>query len=624
MFLIMMVCTALAAVLFLQQYQKGVREIKQGIYRSDREGEAHEETFVAHMEDGTRVEVPVEIFSRELSEEEKQKLLDQAQKEFVQTYLGENTSENAVTEDLKFAFSYVDGQVMAVYESSQPQYLWDDGTVHTDALAQTGETEPVKITVNFTCQDLQMEYVCYVILQQKVPAGETDETTGIQNAVKEQETASRTRQTFQLPDTVNGQKVTWRKKVDYRPLFLPVVGIVLIICIQQKPLQDKKKEQNRSERKRAELDGTISSDRRLAYSMKNGESVEEQALEDARITGRSSMETAVAEYDAFLAGQLETGDVLPKAEHEQLEEKVADLKTAVLAAQQAYNNRKEMEDRLSEGLDQEVEYQKRRGRIWMTDLQGTQTKLQEQTGNYERIFKREFVLKLYEAAKAAKQDIAEINKELRKLQFSTKYQFEVKLLDDKSDYAKLLRYAEYLQETNNLADGQFSLTGLMGYDDDEVEKREKEIRDLINRMIDSDDKTEIESFADYRNYMSYEIIINNDEVKDGKLSRQVGYNSGAGTQIPYTIILSAALSMLYNARPKSVRLLFIDEPFEKMSDHNIKLMLDFFRDQNFQVIFCAPPNKLESIGSECGVIIPVLKNGNDDMQIGKVKFHDED
>ena len=119
-----------------------------------------------------------------------------------------------------------------------------------------------------------------------------------------------------------------------------------------------------------------------------------------------------------------------------------------------------------------------------------------------------------------------------------------------------------------------------------------------------------------------EIIINNEEVKDGKLSKQVGYNSGAGTQIPYTLILSAALSMLYNVRVNSVRLIFIDEPFEKMSDHNIKLMLDFFKNQDFQVIFCAPPNKLESIGSECGVIIPVLKNANDDMLIGKVKFHD--
>ena len=49
-------------------------------------------------------------------------------------------------------------------------------------------------------------------------------------------------------------------------------------------------------------------------------------------------------------------------------------------------------------------------------------------------------------------------------------------------------------------------------------------------------------------------------------------------------------------------------------------MLDFFQAQNFQVIFCAPPNKLESIGSECGVIIPVLKNAND-LQIGNSKLH---
>ena len=146
---------------------------------------------------------------------------------------------------------------------------------------------------------------------------------------------------------------------------------------------------------------------------------------------------------------------------------------------------------------------------------------------------------------------------------------------------------------------------------------------LINKIIDHNDIAEIKKFADYRNYMCYEIIINNDEVKDGKLSKQVGYNSGAGTQIPYTLILSAALSMLYNVRVNSVRLIFIDEPFEKMSDHNIKLMLGFFKNQNFQVIFCAPPNKLESIGSECGVIIPVLKISNDNMQIGEIKFHEQ-
>ena len=165
------------------------------------------------------------------------------------------------------------------------------------------------------------------------------------------------------------------------------------------------------------------------------------------------------------------------------------------------------------------------------------------------------------------------------------------------------------------------MTEAVGIDAALAEQHEKEIREIINRLIEQDDDKEIKKYADYRNYMSYEIIINNDDVKDGKLSKQMGYNSGAGTQIPYTLILSASLSMLYNVRSNSTRLIFIDEPFEKMSDANIERMLEFFKSQDFQVVFCAPPNKLEAIGSACGVIIPVIKYANEDMRIGEVRFY---
>ncbi len=350
---------------------------------------------------------------------------------------------------------------------------------------------------------------------------------------------------------------------------------------------------------------------------------EEKKIEEERISHHSAVDTAIEEYDGYVSGMNKDGDLMNSETKARNDRRVRELEANIMGAQQAYNNRKQEVDRLPMGLQYESAYQKRRGKIWIDDLQGIQQKLKEQTVHYERIFKREFVLNIYETAKDARSDILDINKELRKLQFSTKYQFDVKMLDDNSDYAKILRYAEYLQESNHLSDGQMSLTDLMGYDGEEVETREQEIKDIINKIIDKNDSSQIKHFADYRNYMSYEIIINNDEVTNGKLSKQVGYNSGAGTQIPYTLILSAALSMLYNARVNSVRLIFIDEPFEKMSDHNIKLMLDFFKNQNFQVIFCAPPNKLESIGSECGVIIPVLKITNDNMQIGKVKFHEQ-
>lgn len=388
-------------------------------------------------------------------------------------------------------------------------------------------------------------------------------------------------------------------------------------------LNSKKKLRDENLTQKTVLETNVSEKEKSLKELRIKEAAKQTELEEERIENSSAVEKAVEEYDSFLSGDNPSGDLMQYETKSRTDRRVRELEGNINGKQQAYNNRKQEVDKLPIGLKYEAEYQKRRGKIWIDDLQGIQQKLKEQTVTYERIFKREFVLSIYETAKDARNDIADINKELRKLQFSTKYQFEVKMLSDNSDYAKILRYAEYLQETNNMADGQMAFTGLMGYGNDEVESREREIRDIINKIIDHNDITEIKKFADYRNYMSYEIIINNDEVKDGKLSKQVGYNSGAGTQIPYTLILSAALSMLYNVRVNSVRLIFIDEPFEKMSDHNIKLMLEFFKNQNFQVIFCAPPNKLESIGSECGVIIPVLKISNDNMQIGKVKFHEQ-
>lgn len=395
------------------------------------------------------------------------------------------------------------------------------------------------------------------------------------------------------------------------------------VSVLEKQLDSKKKEREKNLKKKTILETEIAAKEKAVKDSKGMEAAKQKELNAEKMINSSAVEKAIEEYDRYLAGDNPGGNLMVYETKQRIDRRVRELEGNINGRQQAYNNRKQEVDKLPVGLECEAAYQRRRGKIWIDDLQGIQRKLKEQTETYERIFKREFVLNIYETAKDAKNDISDINKELRKLQFSTKYQFDVKMLNDNSDYAKILRYAEYLQATNNLSDGQMTLTGLMGYENDEVETREREIRNIINKIIDHNDITEIKKFADYWNYMSYEIIINNDDVKDGKLSKQVGYNSGAGTQIPYTLILSAALSMLYNARVNSVRLIFIDEPFEKMSDHNIKLMLDFFKNQNFQVIFCAPPNKLESIGSECGVIIPVLKISNDNMQIGKVKFHDQ-
>lgn len=296
--------------------------------------------------------------------------------------------------------------------------------------------------------------------------------------------------------------------------------------------------------------------------------------------------------------------------------------TSIPTEQRKYNSRKNPTEYLPIGIESESEYQKRRQKIQIDDLDKLQTKMKEQTRKYESIFKNDFCTKVYQAAQDALHITSEINKELRKLSFSTKYEFDIHLISDGSDFAKILEFSEYLEKTNSKDIFQMTLPGLLGYSSSEMDDMEKSIIEIINRLSSkADEDEEILRFSDYRNYLQYEIKISNEDIPDGKLSKQIGYNSGAATQIPYLLILAASLSMFYNQRENCARLAFIDEPFEKMSDDNIKKMLEFFKQQKFQVILCAPSNKMDSIGTECNTIVPVLKMRNDCMMIGKVQFN---
>ncbi len=348
----------------------------------------------------------------------------------------------------------------------------------------------------------------------------------------------------------------------------------------------------------------------------------EEKIEDLSFEYPIEVREAKDEYDQFIEGKRETGDVMIASTRSRNESEKNFCERSIASKQSVYNTGKRPEETLPVGLEYEAVYRRRKNRLQVDSFEDIKAKLLEQTRKYENIFKNEFVLKIKTNIEEAQADIKEINKQLKKLQFSTTYQFDVKNVSGTSDYARILDYADYLKKTNRINDDQVMLGAVVDYDENEASKREKEIKEIINRVISKNNDDMLNDFADYRNYMEYEVIVNNDEIPNGRLSRLAGYNSGAGTQIPYTIILSAALAIIYNARQNSTRLVFIDEPFEKMSDKNIKIMLDFFKTQEFQVIFCAPPNKLDSIGKECDAVIPIKKINKSNMTLGAIKFHE--
>lgn len=348
----------------------------------------------------------------------------------------------------------------------------------------------------------------------------------------------------------------------------------------------------------------------------------DKKLNDFSGSYSNEVSEAKEEYDMFIEGKRDTGDVMIPSTRLRTDTEKRHIENAITNKQSVYNAGRRQEETLPVGLEHEAIYRKRKNRLQVDNFEDIKAKLATQTKKYEGIFKNEFVLKIKTNIEEAQADIKDINRQLKKLQFTTTYQFDVKMVTGTSDYARILDYADYLKKTNRIDNGQIMLGGVVDYDENEATKRELEIKEIINRVISKNNDDMLNNFADYRNYMEYEVIVNNDEITNGRLSKLAGYNSGAGTQIPYTIILSAALAIIYNARQNSTRLVFIDEPFEKMSDKNIKIMLDFFKTQEFQVIFCAPPNKLDSIGKECDAVIPIKKISKSNMTLGAIKFYE--
>lgn len=325
---------------------------------------------------------------------------------------------------------------------------------------------------------------------------------------------------------------------------------------------------------------------------------------------------SVEAYEAFVAnGRKGEGGLLK--ERAESEQALNEAGKSLRGGQAAYNASRSVENQLPMTDISIAEYQARKSRIWMDDRQEIQAKLKEQTKRYEEIFKNEFVLTVLKSCEAAKDDLKLINAELARLEFKSKYAFDVKYVKDGSDYEKILEYAKYLKEREALGatSGQMIMEGLSTYSDAQGEELEKNIKTIINRIVESNDREQIERYADYRNYMTYEILLTNDVLSKAKLSKQSGYNSGAEVQIPYMLILLSALLMIYNDKSNSTRLVFIDEPFAKMDPTNVKIMLRFMKEQQLQMIFCAP-DKTELIGNECEVVLPVLRVRKDLMEIG--------
>ena len=245
-------------------------------------------------------------------------------------------------------------------------------------------------------------------------------------------------------------------------------------------------------------------------------------------------------------------------------------------------------------------YQREYQNLVNVRIEKARADLAEKTREMEHAVLGDFVAEINEKSAAARAELEAINRELRELPFGRDtYRF---VMRERQDRQVFFRVANRLSDFMNIPDLYLS-------EEENSDERLHDIRALLETILREEDEAE---YMDYRKYFTYDMQIfsrQGEAETRAELSRKQGSASGGEKQTPYYLILSAALMQFYPRDRCCQRLVFIDEAFAAMSDERITQMVKYFESNDFQVIYAAPPKKLDTISRHITTTVSLVTNG---------------
>ena len=216
-------------------------------------------------------------------------------------------------------------------------------------------------------------------------------------------------------------------------------------------------------------------------------------------------------------------------------------------------------------------------------------------------FRDDFIAKLKSNVESVREQIRELNESLRRSVFGTdRYHFVLSPRSEYRDYYNMIT-DPLLMDTGgwNIASESFN------------KKYQKQIDELFQLLVISEEQPSAErqreyekniaKFTDYKTYLSFDLIVSNEQGEEQRLSKTLLKKSGGETQLPFYISLLASFSQVCRIRMKgsaaanTIRLIILDEAFSKMDGERIRESIVLLRRFGLQAIFSAPPDKIPDI-----------------------------
>lgn len=231
------------------------------------------------------------------------------------------------------------------------------------------------------------------------------------------------------------------------------------------------------------------------------------------------------------------------------------------------------------------------------DLIQCEEKLEDARQDCELEFRENFLSKMRENIERANDIFAGLNKSLKGIKYGH------------DSYRFILKPNAIKQGLYDMITSDINIGGATLFSSFFEEQYHEEMEDLFSKLTESDTAGDsiLQEYTDYRGYLDYDIEVTSNG-KPQLFSKIYGEKSGGETQTPYYVAIAASFAQMYSLGD-SIRIMMLDEAFDKMDDERIASMMKFFKDQNFQVILATPPAKMEIIGEYVDDIFIVYREG---------------
>ena len=165
---------------------------------------------------------------RQYSDQQIDEFFQQAIEDLESVILGENISMQEVRSSLEFPSSVLDGKVKADWFTDDLGLIDEKGNLVGEPAE--GGTQ-VQITVNFSCQDREMDYRFSVCVFSPVRSEEEKQQKQIQELLQSEEQKRVQEEQLRLPGEIEGKKLEWKKEKESPVQMIAVLVVITALCI---------------------------------------------------------------------------------------------------------------------------------------------------------------------------------------------------------------------------------------------------------------------------------------------------------------------------------------------------------------------------------------------------------